>query len=53
MEPRPALLPPNGLKRFHVVVDGVSQSELIKAWSELMPARAISRHRSSSWSIPI
>ncbi len=35
MEPRPALLPPNGQKRFHVVVEGVPQSDLIKTWSEL------------------
>lgn len=34
-EPRAALVPPNGQKRFHVVVDGVPPGALIKAWSEL------------------
>ena len=34
-EPRPALIPPNGYKRFGVVVEGVPQSELMKAWSAL------------------
>jgi ammonium transporter len=34
-EPRPALIPPDGQKRFHVVVDGVPQTELIKAWADL------------------
>jgi ammonium transporter len=35
VEPRPALLPPNGQKRFHVVLDGVPQAELLKAWSQM------------------
>ena len=34
-EPRPALIPPNGHNRFHVVVEGVSAPELIKTWSDL------------------
>jgi ammonium transporter len=34
-EPRAALIPPNGQKRFHVVIDGVPQGELMKAWSEM------------------
>lgn len=34
-EPRAALIPPNGQKRFHVVVDGVSQGDLVKTWSEM------------------
>jgi ammonium transporter len=34
-EPRPALVPPNGMKRFTVVVDGADAGELKKTWSEL------------------
>ncbi len=35
-EPRPALVPPLAKqKRFHIVVDGPSQSELMKAWSDM------------------
>src|SRR5207247_10588620 len=34
-EPRPALVPPNGQKRFHIVIDGASQNDLMKAWSDL------------------
>ena len=34
-EPRPALIPPNGLKRFQVVVDGVPQGDLIKTWADM------------------
>jgi ammonium transporter len=34
-EPRPALVPPNGLKRFTVVVDGADADELKNTWSEL------------------
>jgi Amt family ammonium transporter len=35
VEPRAALIPPNGQSRFHVVVDGVPQAVLMKAWSEM------------------
>lgn len=34
-EPRPALVPPNGDKRFSVVVQGVNNGDLIHAWSDL------------------
>ncbi len=34
-EPRPALVPPNGQKRFTVVVDGVPTEQLINIWSQL------------------
>ncbi len=34
-EPRRAVVPPNGLGRFEVVVDGPSSGELLAAWSEL------------------
>jgi ammonium transporter len=34
-EPRPALVPPNGMKRFTVVVDGADAGELKKTWSDL------------------
>jgi Amt family ammonium transporter len=34
-EPRPAHVPPNGQKRFTVVVEGANSSEVIHAWSEL------------------
>lgn len=34
-EPRAAAVPPNGQKRFTVVVEGADQGELIAAWSEL------------------
>ncbi len=37
-EPRPALVPPNGVKRFTVVVEGADQVELKKTWSELCGA---------------
>jgi ammonium transporter len=37
-EPRPALVPPNGQKRFTVVVDGADSAELKKTWSELCGA---------------
>lgn len=33
-EPRPAKAPP-GAKRFHVVVDGVKNGDLIQSWSDL------------------
>lgn len=34
-EPRAAALPPNGQKRFTVVVDGATEPELIRTWSDL------------------
>jgi Amt family ammonium transporter len=34
-EPRPATVPPDGVGRYTVVVDGPSQAELMHAWSEL------------------
>jgi ammonium transporter len=34
-EPRPALVPPNGQKRFTVVVEGADPAELKTTWSEL------------------
>jgi hypothetical protein len=34
-EPRAALVPPNGQKRFTVVVDGADNGQLMKAWSEM------------------
>jgi ammonium transporter len=34
-EPRAALVPPNGQKHFHVVVEGAPQYEVIRAWSEM------------------
>jgi ammonium transporter len=33
--PRPATVPPNGEKRFSVVVEGVPQGDLIHLWSDL------------------
>ena len=35
LEPRPASVPPNGEKRFTVVVDGVNNGDLIHVWSDL------------------
>ena len=35
MEPRAALVPPIGSGRFKVVVDGINNGELMKAWSEM------------------
>jgi ammonium transporter len=37
-EPRAALVPPNGQKRFTVVVEGTDADELKKTWSELCGA---------------
>ncbi len=34
-EPKSAALPPNGFKKFQVVVDGVDSVQLRKVWSEL------------------
>lgn len=34
-EPRPAKAPPGGGKRFHVVVEGVKNGDLIQSWSDL------------------
>jgi ammonium transporter len=39
-EPRPALVPPNGVRRFTVVVEGVDPAELKNTWSELCGAGA-------------
>jgi Amt family ammonium transporter len=37
-EPRPAAVPPDGQKRFTVVVEGADNGDLIHAWSELCQA---------------
>jgi Amt family ammonium transporter len=37
-EPRAAAVPPNGEKRFTIVVEGVKNGDLIHAWSELCQA---------------
>jgi ammonium transporter len=37
-EPRPALVPPNGVGRFTIVVEGPSSNELRNAWSGLCQA---------------
>jgi Amt family ammonium transporter len=37
-EPRPAAVPPNGQKRFTVVVEGADNGDLIRAWSGLCQA---------------
>lgn len=34
-EPRSASRPPNGLKRFSIVVEGASEEELVHGWSDL------------------
>jgi hypothetical protein len=34
-EPRPASVPPDGGKRFSLIVEGVNNGDLIHAWSEL------------------
>jgi hypothetical protein len=34
LEPRAAMAPPNGEKRFTIVVEGVKNGDLIHAWSE-------------------
>jgi ammonium transporter len=39
-EPRPALVPPNGQKRFTVVVEGADADELTHTWSDLCQAGA-------------
>lgn len=39
-EPRPANVPPNGHKRFTVVVEGATNGDLIHAWSDLCQAGA-------------
>jgi hypothetical protein len=39
-EPRPALVPPNGQKRFTVVVEGADTGELMHLWSGLCQAGA-------------
>jgi ammonium transporter len=37
-EPKPASTPPDGYKRFSVVVEGISNGDLIHAWSDLCQA---------------
>jgi ammonium transporter len=37
-EPRPSLVPPNGEKRFTVIVDGADNKELISTWSSFCQA---------------
>jgi Amt family ammonium transporter len=37
-EPRPAIVPPDGEKRFTVVVDGPTMDDLIHVWSQLCQA---------------
>ncbi|HLJ96291.1 MAG TPA: ammonium transporter, partial [Gemmataceae bacterium] len=37
-EPRAAVVPPNGHRRFTIVVEGVDPAELIRAWSKLCQA---------------
>jgi ammonium transporter len=39
-EPRPADVPPNGFKRFTVVVEGATNGDLIHVWSDLCQAGA-------------
>lgn len=34
-QPRPASIPPSDRKRYHVVVDGVQNGDLIKVWSDM------------------
>ena len=40
VEPRPATVPPDGARRFSVVVEGVANGDLIHAWSELCQPHA-------------
>jgi ammonium transporter len=40
-EPRAASVPPDGLRRFTVVVEGVDSDRLIQAWSDLCQAGAV------------
>ena len=35
MAPRAALVPPNGVGRFHLVVEGANNGDLMHAWSEM------------------
>jgi hypothetical protein len=39
-EPRPAAVPPNGDRRFTVVVQGAKNGDLIHAWSNLCQVRS-------------
>lgn len=39
-EPRAAMVPPNGQKRFTVVVDGPDSSDLVRTWASLCQASA-------------
>jgi ammonium transporter len=34
-EPRPAMVPPDGVNRFSVVIEGIPESDLIHVWSDL------------------
>ncbi|HMC65039.1 MAG TPA: ammonium transporter [Gemmataceae bacterium] len=40
LEPRAATVPPDGQKRFTVIVDGATNGDLIHAWSDLCQAGA-------------
>jgi hypothetical protein len=35
VEPRPAMVPPNGARRFQVVLEGIGNGDLMHAWSDL------------------
>ena len=39
-EPRPATAPPDGQKRFSVIVDGPSATELAKVWADVCQSAA-------------
>ncbi len=42
MSPRSASLPPNGVEHFHIDVEGVSSTALVKVWGELcQPSKEI------------
>ncbi len=41
-EPRKAIVPPNGMGRFEVIVEGPSSAELAATWSELCVPSAVS-----------
>ncbi len=40
MEPRPAMIPPNGDKRFQVILEGIGNGDLMHAWSALCQPQA-------------
>jgi len=39
-EPRPAIAPPNGQRRFSIVIEGIGSEDLIRAWSSLCQVSA-------------